>query len=72
MTPPPGPCGYLNDLAAAIFWGGAPVEEAGVVGAALGIAEPPGQVWVALEVGVVGDRDSGRDSWWEGRKGLGP
>lgn len=72
VTPPTGPCRYLNDLASAVFWGGAPVEEAGVAGAALGIAEPPRQVWVSLEVGVVGDGDSGWDSWGEGRKGLGP
>ena len=37
------------------------------MGAALGVAEPPGQVWVSLEVGVVGDRDS----WWKGGEGLG-
>lgn len=71
-TTPPPPGWYLDDLAAAILWGGAPVEEAGVVGAALGVAEPPRQVWVSLEVSVVGDRDRGRGSWWEGRKRLGP
>lgn len=61
---------YLNDLASAIFWGGATVEEAGVAGAALGIAQPPRQIWVALEVGVVGDRDSGWVSWWKGGEGM--
>lgn len=73
VTPPTGPCWYLNDLASAVFWGGAPVEEARVAGAALGIAEPPRQVWVSLEVGVVGDRDSGWGSWEVGGKeGIGP
>lgn len=41
------------------------------MGAALGIAEPPGQVGVSLEVGVVGDRDGGWDSWWKGGEGIG-
>lgn len=54
-----GPCWYLNDLVSTIFWGGSAIEEARLVGAALGIAEPPRQVWVSLEVGVVGDRDGG-------------
>lgn len=55
----------LNDLVPTIFWGGGAIEEARLVGAALGIAEPPRQVWVSLEVGVVGDRDGG----W-GREGV--
>lgn len=66
-----GPCWYLNDLASTIFWGGGAIEEARLVGAALGIAEPPRQVWVSLEVGVVGDRDGGWDSWRRGGEGIG-
>lgn len=58
-----GPCWYLNDLAPTIFWSGGAVEEARLVGAALGVAEPPRQVWVSLEVGMVGDWDSGGDIW---------
>ena len=54
-----GPYWYLNDLVSTIFWGGSAIEEARLVGAALGIAEPPRKVWVSLEVGVVGDRDGG-------------
>ena len=43
-----GPCWYLNDLVSTIFWGGGAIEEARLVGAALGIAEPPRQVWAFL------------------------
>lgn len=53
---------YLNDLVSTIFWGGGAIKEARLVGVALGIAEPPRQVWVSLEVGVVGNRDRGWDS----------
>lgn len=65
-----GPYWYLDDLASAICWGGGAIEKARLVGAALGVAEPPGQVWVSLEVGVVGDRDGGWDSWRKGGEGL--
>jgi hypothetical protein len=58
-----GPRWHLNDLAPPIFWGGGAIQEARVVGAALSIAEPPGQVRMSLEVGMVGDVNGGWDSW---------
>lgn len=46
---------YLDDVRAHLGSRGAAVEEAGLVGAALGKAQPPRQVGVVQEVGMEGD-----------------
>lgn len=52
-------CWHLDDLVPTIFWSGGAIEEARVIGTALCVVQPPGQIWMSLEVSVVGESDSG-------------
>lgn len=53
---------YLDDVRAHLGGRGAAVEEAGLVGAALGKTQPPWQVGVVQEVGMEGDGGGCQDT----------